>query len=370
MKKVLFLIRDLGHGGAEKVLVNLVNHMDRDKFDITVMTLFDEGVNKQSLAPHIKYKTCFKKSFPANSHFLKLFSPAFLHRRFIKDAYDIEIAYLEGPSARVISGCQNKDTKLISWIHCTQKNENDISVGFRNFNEVQKSYKIFNKIIFVSKSTEKSFRNLISDIESQVLYNTNDSDKIEKLSFDDIDCVFDNSKINLISTGRLIPVKGFDRLIKIHIRLIAENHPIHTYILGEGSESYKSKLIDLINENKISDSFTLLGYQINPYKYVSKADLFICSSYSEGFSTAATEALIVGTPVCTVEVSGMKEMLGENNEYGIVTKNSEDALYEGIKSLLDNPELFKHYKEKAVERGKFFSTEKTVKAVEDMLLNL
>ena len=62
MIKILFLIHDLGHGGAEKVLVNLVNHMDKEKFDITVMTLFDEGVNKQFLAPHIKYKTCFKKS--------------------------------------------------------------------------------------------------------------------------------------------------------------------------------------------------------------------------------------------------------------------------------------------------------------------
>ncbi len=370
MKKIMFLIRDLGHGGAEKVLVNLVNHMDKDKFGVTVMTLFDEGVNKQFLAPHIKYKTCFKKSFPANSHFLKLFSPAFLHRHFIKDAYDIEIAYLEGPSARIISGCENKGAKLISWIHCTQNNEKDISVGFRNFKEVQKSYKKFNKVIFVSNSTEKAFKNLISDIDSQVLYNTNDSDKIEKLSIDDIDCVFDNSKINLISTGRLIPVKGFDRLIKIHARLLADGYPVHTYILGEGSDSYKSKLIDLIKENNISDSFSLLGYQTNPYKYISKADLFICSSLSEGFSTAATEALIVGTPVCTVEVSGMKEMLGDNNEYGIVTENSEEALYEGIKSLLDNPELLKHYKERAIERGKFFSTKKTVKAVEDMLLSL
>ena len=126
----------------------------------------------------------------------------------------------------------------------------------------------------------------------------------------------------------------------------------------------------MINENNISDSFSFLGYQTNPYKYVSKADLFVCSSHSEGFSTAATEALIVGTPVCTVEVSGMKEMLGENNEYGIITENTEEALYQGIKSLLDSPELLAHYKEKAIERGKFFSTEKTVKAVEDMLLKL
>jgi glycosyltransferase involved in cell wall biosynthesis len=66
----------------------------------------------------------------------------------------------------------------------------------------------------------------------------------------------------------------------------------------------------------------------------------------------------------------MKEMLGENNEWGIVTENDEEALYQGIKRLLDNPALLAHYKEKAIERGKSFSTENTVKAVENMLLSL
>ncbi len=66
----------------------------------------------------------------------------------------------------------------------------------------------------------------------------------------------------------------------------------------------------------------------------------------------------------------MIEMLGENNEYGVVTENSEEALYEGIKMLLDNPDLLAHYKEQAKIRGKEFSTEKTVKAVENMLFSL
>lgn len=66
----------------------------------------------------------------------------------------------------------------------------------------------------------------------------------------------------------------------------------------------------------------------------------------------------------------MKEMLGENNEWGIVTENSEEALYRGIKSFLDDPALLAYYKEKAIERGKSFRTENTVKAVEDMLLSL
>ena len=66
----------------------------------------------------------------------------------------------------------------------------------------------------------------------------------------------------------------------------------------------------------------------------------------------------------------MKEMLGENNEWGVVTENSEDALYQGIKDFLDSPCMLDHYKEKATKRGKIFSTENTVEAVENMLFEL
>ena len=143
-----------------------------------------------------------------------------------------------------------------------------------------------------------------------------------------------------------------------------ENYLVHLYILGRGPLQKQFK--DYITNNHIENHITLLGYQTNPYKFVAKADLFVCSSYREGFSTAATEALILGTPVCTVEVSGMKEMLGSNNEYGIVTENNEDALYIGIKKMLDNPDLLIHYRKMAAERGKAFRTDVTVNAVEKM----
>mgnify|MGYP006896645094 CR=1 FL=1 len=80
MKKILFLIHDLGHGGAEKVLVNLVNNMDPEQFDITVMALFGGGVNEQFLKPHIRYQTVFKRAFPGNSHVMKLFSSEILQK--------------------------------------------------------------------------------------------------------------------------------------------------------------------------------------------------------------------------------------------------------------------------------------------------
>ena len=83
MVKILFLIPTLGHGGAERVLVNLVNRMDKERFDITVQTLFDVGIYRGSLAPHIKYKGGHKYYFRGNSHVLKLFSPKLLYRHFV-----------------------------------------------------------------------------------------------------------------------------------------------------------------------------------------------------------------------------------------------------------------------------------------------
>ena len=203
----------------------------------------------------------------------------------------------------------------------------------------------------------------------QVLYNTNESAKIREMAKEPVDAeLFSPGERNIIGVGKLLKSKGFYRLIPMVERLRKEGIPAHLYLLGTGP--MESELKELAQEYNVSDAVTLLGYQTNPYMYVAKSDLFVCASYAEGFSTAATEALIVGTPVCTVEVSGMKEMLGQNNEWGIVTENDDEALYEGIKKLLEDPALLTHYKEKAAERGKTFSTKNTVSAVEAMLRSL
>ena len=75
MTKVLFLIPNLAHGGAEKVLVNLANNMDKTKFDVTVQTLFDVGVNRQYLNSDVKYIGGFKRMPRGNTYVMKLFSP-------------------------------------------------------------------------------------------------------------------------------------------------------------------------------------------------------------------------------------------------------------------------------------------------------
>lgn len=369
MKKILFLIHDLGGGGAEKVLVNLVNHMDRTLFEIHVTALFGGGTNEQFLKPDIHYRAVWNKMLPGNSKLMKLLTPRQLHRLCVKEHYDIEVSYLEGPAARVISGCEDPKTKLVSWIHSQQPVKAAAS-SFRSVSEARACYDRFDRIIGVSEEVKKTFLACVAtSAPMQVLYNTNESEQIKLQAQDAVGKnLFSENEFKIIGVGKLLKSKGFDRLARITEKLKKERYPVHLYILGVGP--LLQELERFIAEHELKDAITLLGYQTNPYKYVSRCDLFVCASHAEGFSTAATEALIVGTPVCTVEVSGMKEMLGENDEYGIVTENSEEALYEGIKRLLDDPALLAHYRKQAALRGEQFSTEKTVKAVEDMLLGL
>lgn len=369
MIRILFVIPDLGHGGAEKVLVNLVNHMNKKRFDITVMALYDGGINKKFLSKDIKYIACFKKAFKGVSQVLKLGSPSFLYSSFIKEHYDIIVSYLEGQTARIVSGCCETGIKLVSWIHVEQHTLQQAAYTFRTITEMVKCYKRFDKTICVSEYVRRDFQSLVPVENIMVLYNTVESDRIRKLAQESVSEIqFNFNDMKLCGIGTLKKSKGFDRLLRVHKRLYDEGYPVHTYILGEGEED--KKLSEYVKTEKLESSVTFLGYQVNPYKFLSKCDLFVCTSFAEGFSTAATEALIVGTPVCTVEVSGMKEMLGDNDEYGIVTENNEDAFYSGVKKLLDNENLLNYYKKQASARGEIFHTDATVKATEGMFIDL
>lgn len=365
MKKILFLIHDLGKGGAEKVLVNLVNHMDRTSFDISVTVLFGGGINEQFLAPDIHFHVVFPYNVPGNSKLMKLLSPSQLHRLCVREHYDIEVSYLEGPSARVISGCEAPDTKLISWIHVEQHTIEKLAGSFRNEEEAIWCYNRFHQTVCVSESVKNDFCKILKFKKPcTVLYNTVESAKIISQSKEEASELVNDNKMRLVAVGTLKKTKGYDRILRIIEVLYYEKFPIHLYILGTGP--LQSELQNYVKAHELKEVVTFLGYQTNPYKYVAKCDLFVCASYAEGFSTAATEALIVGTPVCTVEVSGMKEMLGENNEYGIVTENDETSLCNAIRRFITESDWLDLYKCRALERGNFFSTDNTVRLTENM----
>ncbi len=372
MKKILFFIPTLTGGGAEKVLVNLVNNINKDKYSITVMTLFNVGINIQYLNSDIEYKYIFNRLFRGNIHIFKLFSPNFLFKYMIKEEYDVIVSYLQGPTTRIVSGCNNKNTRLVNWVHNEIHDIGKIKSSYRSKKELVKCYEKYDSTIFVAETVKESFNKIMPSINSglKVLYNTIDTDDIKKKSLERIeDISYESDKIRLISVGRFTYQKGYERLLKIISKLIYEDKfEINLYLLGIGE--LEEKYNKIILENNIENHVTLLGYKENPYKYIKNSDLFVCSSYYEGYSTAVTESLIVGTPVITTLCSGMEEMLGQDDEYGIIVNNTDEDLYKGLKKILKNKIEIDRLKEKAIKRSKLFDKLITVREVEKFIDSL
>ena len=364
LKKILFLITNLSHGGAERVLVNLANNLDKNKYEVTVKTIFDVGINKQYLLPHVNYSTFFSKTFHGIKFVTKFIPAKILHRIFVKGKYDIEIAYLEGPPAKIISGTE---TKKFAWIHIELQTKKAFSEGFFNKKDAIEAYKSFDRIVCVSNTVSDAFKRISGIKENLVVkYNTNESEIINTLAHENVEDVdFNPNEINVCSVAKIEYSKGYDRLVEIHDRLIKMGIKHHVYIIGAGGA--KESLENKVKEKGLEKTFTFLGFKENPYKYVAKCDLYVCSSRREGFSTAVTEALILGVPCISTNCSGAYELLGMNNEYGVVTDNNEIALEEGIKLLLKDKTLLEKYRRKAFERGKEFSTKKTVREIEKMI---
>lgn len=389
--KILFVIHTLTGGGAEKVLVNLVKHMDKKEFDITVMTIVDYGVYVDTIKeiPGVKYKYIFKSFFketlkdPNNKHYkiakktmdsiwniykliIKHFFGKTMYKRYIKEEYDIEVAFLEGMSAKIISKSPNKKSKKFVWIHTDLTKLTKSSRMFVTKNEERKCYKKFDKVVCVSQGVKRAFMKKMGfsdNVERHI--NPINAEEIIKESSEKIIDVKKPNKPLLCSVGRLIPEKGYDRLLKCHKRLLDEGIEQELWILGEGVERYN--LEKYIRDNKLESSVKLLGYKVNPYPYMAKADLFVSSSRVEGLSTVLCEAIILGKPVVATRCPGTVEIAGRNGYGTIITKNDEDGLYEGLKKMLTDKEFYNDCLEKVKIRAQRFELDKQIKNIEALL---
>lgn len=359
--KVLFLTNNLGGGGAERVLVNLVNHMVDDGCDITLRVLSNTGSNRQFLSSKVKYEYIFKNNF-RGMNYLHLLPRHWVYSKVTHGCFDVIVVYLHGVLTKIVSYAP-KEQKTVAYLHANME-KSPFMKSFKSKEAVQKCFSRYSRIISVSQDVQNSFIKAsgIDDNRLKVLYNTFDVKSILIKSKEPVEIT--EHDYNICSVGKLESVKGYLRLVSLMKTLCDENMDVHLAIVGEGIQ--RPELENMIKSNQMSNNVTLVGFDSNPYKYIANSDLFVCSSYTEGFSSVVAESLILGVPVITTDCPGMREMLGDN-EYGIITENSDEGLYAGLKRLLSDPELLKHYTQKAKERSGFFSPKQTVGAVERML---
>ena len=364
-KKILFFINTLNGGGAEKVLVDLVNNLDKDKYDVTVQTIFNIGVYQNSLDKSIRYKTIFSKYNRIVAYiFIKLIyykiGLRHIYKKYINDNYDIEVAFLEGVPTKLLSISPNPNK--YAWVHIDLYNYYGHEKIFRNVEENSVCYQRYKKIICVSESAKKGFKRRFGfDDNVIVQYNPVDEKKIIELAEENVDEISISDRLKIITVGRLTKQKGYDRLLNVVNRLKNEGFDFELWILGEGED--RVLLEGIIREKDLGSCVTLYGFQRNPYKFMRSADLFVCSSIAEGFSTVVTEATILGLPTVTTDCSGMVEIFGDQ-EYGMIVNNSVEGLYGGLKKMLTDKKLIEFYRTKALERGKMFKLNKTIKDLE------
>jgi glycosyltransferase involved in cell wall biosynthesis len=153
----------------------------------------------------------------------------------------------------------------------------------------------------------------------------------------------------ILSVGRLCEAKAFDRLARVHKKLLDNGLAHRIFIVGEGPA--RARLEALIHELCVQDSFLLLGYQENPYPYMRAADLYVLSSCHESFGLVVTEAQLLQIPVVATDVADVAKRLAPDDKtaYGLVVPNSEDGLYAALAQVLRHPQILEQYRENLKE---------------------
>lgn len=365
-KKILFCMFRFYKGGTEKIAINLMNNLDKEKYDITLITLFADGGYENLLDKDIKKKSLLKKRIRGISRLLTFIPGHIIYKLLVKDKYDVEIAVGDGITSRIIGSSFNKESKKISWIHMDVLKRGSSMREFKTEKGRKNFYEPFDKIVCVSNDCKDSFvKKFGCKNKTIVKYNPVIIDEILRKADEELDITLDKEKLNIVTVGRLSKQKGYDRLLRVHKKLIEEGINHNIYIIGEGPD--RKELERYIKENNLTNSIYLLGFKSNPYKYIKKMDLFICSSRDEAFSTVLSEAIILGKPILTTECAGTKELLG-NNEFGIICENNEIDLYNKLKLVIKDNKVIEYYKFKSNERSYFFDLNKSIHEW-DKLLN-
>lgn len=342
MKKILFGITSLTIGGAERVLVDLVNELC-EKYEITIFTIYPNGEFEKNISSKVKLKSLYNKQFKELNKIQKIMIPLRvwlkqkkIYKKYIENDYDVEIAFLEGAITRLFSVKNSKTTK-IAWIH------NDIGKVFGNNLKAKikrkvdkKIYNRYDKLIFVSEDNLKRFEEIYTNnVKKEVIYNYINKDMVIKKSKEKSEVQFDNENINFLTVARLVEQKALDRLIKVHSRLIKSGYNHNFYIIGDGPE--KEKLQKLIKNEGIQETFKLLGKKENPYPYIRQADYFCLLSYFEGYGMVLEEAKILNKYILITDTAA-REVIKEY-ENSQIFENSENGIYEGLKNNIEEKKI-------------------------------
>ena len=366
-KKIIFISQALWIGGIETALVNLINRLDYNKYDVTCLITQNYLDMAERLTKNCRLIVADRRNpvtFTKPYKFKKLFNileepqGATKLRRFIwrvlnilfkaveshlyscyikkqmkNESFDTAIIYSDRTSEVAVKAV-NAKRFLVFYHHGAMRKEYHDSYG----------YKKSEKVIAVSDNISKELKKYRKKYSSKIttINNIVDIDSIREKSNEPVEAdLFSNDCFNIVSCGRLSPVKGLHLGIEAIIKLVNEGYTdIHWYIIGGGP--IEDDIKKQIAQNKMEQHIFMLGMKSNPYPYIKSGDLFIQPSIFEGYSLSIMEAKILGTPVLATYAAAGSQI--ENGMDGFLCDTNAESVYENLLKLYKNREELKNCK--------------------------
>ena len=340
----LIQIPQLIFGGAEKVLVSFTKCLVEHGHDVEVLETYERGLLRDQFDPRVHFSAICSKAYTAKYYasladiraevnlrkklkksaklgFSKLvgyrrFAEYLTAKRYRQRRFDVAINYLEiGSPAFLLSNIHANC--YFQWIHTDVKN----MAPSDSLDKYLPFYQKMNAIFCVADSARASFTSMYPALSSKTytLYNFFDAEAILKKASDA--SAFSSERPVLLSVGRMTPQKKYLRFLNV-------------LATGIELDTIKQK-IEVLHLN---DRVFLDGTTDNPYQYMAACDLFVLPSGWEGFPTVTIEAKLLCKPVLATDVSGIREQL-KDGITGLIVENSEEGIYNGLKTMLDHPDF-------------------------------
>lgn len=384
-RKVLFVVDERQMGGVSIVLQDLLQVLNYDKLDVDVLVLHDQG-NMLSDIPqpvHLFFGTPFfqvidasLKTIVKSYNFILIWKKIRLvfamktgriesilrkeRKKILSKDYDVEIAFKDGFCA-LFTGCGDTPKK-IHWLHSSYAFDNP---NVRYPKLFQKILPRFDHIIGVSNRVVKEFNDIyhLSD-KVEMLPPIIDIDRIHKKMNEKSSIFFSDKTIHVVCVGRMHVVKGYDRLLKVLYQLnqqhLLVNFQLHIYGDGPLFDEIKQQVIKF----GLVEIVHLEGLTNNPYKEIKVFDCLLLPSYSEAFGTVITESFLCGVPVVATRTSASE--MSVKNEYGMIVDNSEEGIYMGLRTIIENQNQLQKWKENLKDYQ--YDNRKIIKRLEQLLL--
>lgn len=375
--KVLFRHRSMEMGGVEKVILSMLNHLDKEKFEMTVCLNINQGELRDEFPKHVRkvFIAKGKEDFSKNSVIQKLQLAKRKLRlqkaqknpkiagKLLNENFEVEIAPTYAAFSSVLNST-NKNSKKIGWFH------SDITLPKLQplVPAILKQIPQFDYFIFGSQQTKDILIQTYPNLEipeNQVILNAIPIEEL-KTKAKAFQPEFPDKPI-FVSVARLHSRKGFHKLMDAHAQLLKDGFDHHVIVIGDGDE--KENLRKQAESLGVTQSFEFLGSLLNPYPYVKNADFFILPSESESWPLIIADSLILQKPIISTNVGGIPEMIS-HEKTGYLINYETNEMYDAMKKFLTEPEFVSKIKENLTDIEKQFDNQKIFDAVENIITKL